>query len=65
MMELKNVKKGIAESDCHNLKVTLDLITKMNYNDFNQVGDKKQIFDPMTLLPNKQNQKRKTLSKLS
>lgn len=33
-----------------NLKVTLDILTKMHYNDFNNAGDKKAIFNPMDLI---------------
>lgn len=36
-----------------NLKVTLDILTKMHYKDFNAAGDKSHFFNPMDLVKNR------------
>ena len=36
----EQAKKGKKGEEAKNLKVTLDIITKMNFKDFNQVGEK-------------------------
>ncbi|CDW77792.1 UNKNOWN [Stylonychia lemnae] len=49
-LEIKNTKQGQPIQEGRNLKVTLDILTKMHYQDFNNAGDKKQQFNPMDLI---------------
>lgn len=49
-LAIKNQKSSVPVPQERNLKVTLDIITKMHYQDFNTVGDKKQAFNPMNLI---------------
>lgn len=49
-LEIKNQKQGQPLNEGRNLKVTLDILTQMHYQDFNEAGDKKQKFNPLDLL---------------
>eukprot|EP00347_Sterkiella_histriomuscorum_P016688 403352238 len=55
-LEIKNTKQGQPLNEGRNLKVTLDILTKMHYQDFNSAGDKKQQFNPLDLVQAKQDQ---------
>ena len=46
------VKKnnGPAKEEHKSLRISMDMMGQLNYQDFNAVGDKNVVFDPSTLL---------------
>ena len=50
-LDIKNKSLPDKTNDIsRNLRVTLDILTKMHYQDFNNAGDKKQHFNPLDLV---------------